>query len=247
MAVCEFRPPSRTPWSLCQEPKTARFPRIARLSPGPRRVGPPCARERRVAGSTTRTAGSSRSRGEGRECIEVVKVLAAVGLGSTSPSASLRAMSVPTTPVTSWAESCSPVGRARRLVAGPSTSRPSASALDLTEPTAVAIRLDVPELYRAVVIRRPSHSVVRSRWGVGKDRLCRREHSHRGNSVAMRAVVGSLVALQHRRSVRAEDDRRNAAGCWRGRGARSHTGRPRCLGLSLSGATCEGEADGERQ
>jgi len=60
---------------------------------------------------------------------------------------------------------------------GPSTSRPSASALDVAEPTAVGIRLDVPELYRAVVIRRPSHSVVRSRWGTGNDRLCRREQS----------------------------------------------------------------------
>jgi len=60
---------------------------------------------------------------------------------------------------------------------GPSTSRPSASALDVVEPTAVAIRLDVPELHRAVVIRRPSHSVVRSRWGTGNDRLCRREQS----------------------------------------------------------------------
>jgi len=60
---------------------------------------------------------------------------------------------------------------------GPSTSRPSASALDLAEPTDVGVRLDVPELYRAVVIRRPSHSVVRPRWGTGNDRLCRREQS----------------------------------------------------------------------
>jgi len=104
MAVCEFRPPSRTPWSLCQEPKTARFPRIARLSPGPRRVGPPCARERRVAGSTTRTAGSSRSRGEGRKCADAGKVLAAADLGTASPSASLEVTSVPTTPVMWWPE-----------------------------------------------------------------------------------------------------------------------------------------------
>jgi len=53
-------------WSSRQEPKTARCPRIARLSPGPHRVGPPCARQRRVAASLTRTAGCSRSRAEAR-------------------------------------------------------------------------------------------------------------------------------------------------------------------------------------
>jgi len=107
-------------WPSWQEPKTARSPRIARLSPAhPRRVGPPCARQRRVAAPITRTAGPSRSRGEASECADAAKVLAEVGLGSTSPSASLEVMSVPTTPVTSWPESCSPVSRARRLPLGP--------------------------------------------------------------------------------------------------------------------------------
>jgi len=177
MAVGKLRSPSRPPCSLWQGPMSTCSPRIARLSPGPRRVGPPCARERRVAGSTTRTAGSSRSRGEGRKCADAGKVLAAADLGTASPSASLEVTSVPTTPVMWWPEAVRLLAVLVVSLWALHLSTLCVAVTDVAEPTAVGIRLDVPELDRAVVVRRPSHSVVRSRWGTGNDRLCRREQS----------------------------------------------------------------------